>query len=70
MPVHGAGHRLLDHPPPQLDHRYRIDRRAVHGDAGRERRHVYGIGPFYNVTIFVVLIGIAILRFERKDILS
>jgi ABC-2 type transport system permease protein len=28
------------------------------------------IGLFYNVAIFAVLVGIAILRFERKDILS
>jgi ABC-2 type transport system permease protein len=28
------------------------------------------VGLFYNVTIFAVLVGIAILRFERKDILS
>ena len=28
------------------------------------------IGLFYNVTVFAVLVGIAMLRFERKDILS
>jgi ABC-2 type transport system permease protein len=28
------------------------------------------IGLFYNVTVFAVLIGLAMLRFERKDILS
>ena len=28
------------------------------------------VGLFYNVAVFVVLVGIAILRFERKDILS
>ena len=28
------------------------------------------IGLLYNVAIFAVLVGIAILRFERKDILS
>lgn len=28
------------------------------------------IGVFYNVTVFAVLIGLAFLRFERKDILS
>jgi ABC-2 type transport system permease protein len=28
------------------------------------------IGLFYNVTVFAVLIGLAFLRFERKDILS
>lgn len=28
------------------------------------------IGLFYNVTLFVVLVGLAVLKFERKDILS
>lgn len=28
------------------------------------------VGLFYNVVVFVVLVGIAVLRFERKDILS
>jgi ABC-type transport system involved in multi-copper enzyme maturation permease subunit len=28
------------------------------------------IGLAYNVGVFAVLVGIAILRFERKDILS
>lgn len=28
------------------------------------------IGLFYNVTVFAVLIGLAFLRFERKDVLS
>jgi ABC-2 type transport system permease protein len=28
------------------------------------------IGLFYNVTVFLVLVGIAFLRFDRKDILS
>jgi ABC-2 type transport system permease protein len=28
------------------------------------------IGLFYNVTVFAVLVGLAMLRFERKDILS
>ena len=28
------------------------------------------VGLAYNVGVFVVLVGIAVLRFERKDILS
>ena len=28
------------------------------------------VGLFYNVTVFVVLVGIAVLRFERKDVMS
>jgi ABC-2 type transport system permease protein len=28
------------------------------------------VGLFYNVTVFVVLVGIAVVRFERKDVMS
>jgi ABC-2 type transport system permease protein len=28
------------------------------------------VGLFYNVTVFVVLVGIAVLRFDRKDVMS
>jgi ABC-2 type transport system permease protein len=28
------------------------------------------VGLFYNVTVFVVLVGVAIIRFERKDVMS